>query len=194
MLDYPAAQCIYLWRRGWVTAHINTVGIGEDTATMIPALLGPGCNGLMISDHAEQGYCWMKRSISGQGLAIDLLGKMKDEILRHMLVRSSTSKPLQALNISKRKAMPLKRGLDKTRRHRHPSNHHRRIAALADAEPPHLREMGTIGGNICQDIRCWLYSIRTGFPAFKRVAAVLTGGSLSAGASERKEYVGRAPQ
>ena len=22
---------------------------------------------------------------------------------------------------------------------------------------PHLREMGTIGGNICQDIRCWYY-------------------------------------
>jgi xanthine dehydrogenase YagS FAD-binding subunit len=33
--------------------------------------------------------------------------------------------------------------------------------ALAEAArrtaSPHLREMGTIGGNICQDIRCWYY-------------------------------------
>lgn len=33
--------------------------------------------------------------------------------------------------------------------------------ALAEAArktaSPHLREMGTIGGNICQDIRCWFY-------------------------------------
>jgi xanthine dehydrogenase YagS FAD-binding subunit len=34
-------------------------------------------------------------------------------------------------------------------------------AALAEAAgrcaSPHLREMGTLGGNICQDIRCWYY-------------------------------------
>jgi len=29
--------------------------------------------------------------------------------------------------------------------------------AAARAASPHLREMGTIGGNICQDIRCWYY-------------------------------------
>ncbi len=33
--------------------------------------------------------------------------------------------------------------------------------ALAEAAhrtaSPHLREMGTIGGNLCQDIRCWYY-------------------------------------
>lgn len=36
-----------------------------------------------------------------------------------------------------------------------------RYAALAGAAgrcaSPHLREMGTLGGNICQDIRCWYY-------------------------------------
>jgi xanthine dehydrogenase YagS FAD-binding subunit len=36
-----------------------------------------------------------------------------------------------------------------------------RYAALAEAAgrtaSPHLREMGTLGGNICQDIRCWYY-------------------------------------
>jgi xanthine dehydrogenase YagS FAD-binding subunit len=34
-------------------------------------------------------------------------------------------------------------------------------AALAQAASrtasPHLREMGTLGGNLCQDIRCWYY-------------------------------------
>jgi len=36
-----------------------------------------------------------------------------------------------------------------------------KYTALAEAArrtaSPHLREMGTIGGNICQDIRCWYY-------------------------------------
>jgi len=36
-----------------------------------------------------------------------------------------------------------------------------RYAALAEAAgrcaSPHLREMGTLAGNICQDIRCWYY-------------------------------------
>ncbi|MCG6878579.1 MAG: FAD binding domain-containing protein [Deltaproteobacteria bacterium] len=36
-----------------------------------------------------------------------------------------------------------------------------RYSALSEAArrtaSPHLREMGTIGGNICQDIRCWYY-------------------------------------
>jgi xanthine dehydrogenase YagS FAD-binding subunit len=36
-----------------------------------------------------------------------------------------------------------------------------KFQALAEAArrtaSPHLREMGTIGGNICQDIRCWYY-------------------------------------
>lgn len=37
----------------------------------------------------------------------------------------------------------------------------RKCHALAEAArktaSPHLREMGTIGGNLCQDIRCWFY-------------------------------------
>ena len=37
----------------------------------------------------------------------------------------------------------------------------RKYFALAEAArrcaSPHLREMGTIGGNLCQDIRCWFY-------------------------------------
>ena len=29
--------------------------------------------------------------------------------------------------------------------------------AAARTASPHLREMGTLGGNLCQDIRCWYY-------------------------------------
>ena len=38
---------------------------------------------------------------------------------------------------------------------------HSKYKALAEAAhrtaSPHIREMGTLGGNICQDIRCWYY-------------------------------------
>jgi len=40
MLDYPGAKCVYL-ETGMGHGPYGSVGIGEDTATMIPALLGP---------------------------------------------------------------------------------------------------------------------------------------------------------
>lgn len=45
--------------------------------------------------------------------------------------------------------------------------------ALAEAAhrtaSPHLREMGTIGGNISQDIRCWYYRLRNNrFPCLRK--------------------------
>jgi xanthine dehydrogenase YagS FAD-binding subunit len=48
-----------------------------------------------------------------------------------------------------------------------------RYAALAEAAgrtaSPHLREMGTLGGNICQDIRCWYYrSPDNRFPCLRK--------------------------
>ncbi|MBN2321333.1 MAG: FAD binding domain-containing protein [Acidobacteria bacterium] len=92
----------------------------------------------------------------------DLLGKMKDEILPRY--------PEALINI---KTIP---GLDAVREEKG----HLRIGALATLEDiadnpmiqsrypalaqaagrtasPHLRAMGTIGGNLCQDIRCWYY-------------------------------------
>jgi xanthine dehydrogenase YagS FAD-binding subunit len=92
----------------------------------------------------------------------DLLGKMKDEILH--------TYPEALINI---KSIP---GLDGvairgdgftigalTRLADIAENHTiiERYPALAEAArrtaSTHLREMGTIGGNICQDIRCWYY-------------------------------------
>ena len=48
-----------------------------------------------------------------------------------------------------------------------------RYPALAEAArrtaSPHLRAMGTIGGNICQDIRCWYYrNANNRFPCMRK--------------------------
>jgi xanthine dehydrogenase YagS FAD-binding subunit len=48
-----------------------------------------------------------------------------------------------------------------------------KYAALAEAAgrtaSPHLREMGTLGGNLCQDIRCWYYrSPNNRFPCLRK--------------------------
>ena len=47
------------------------------------------------------------------------------------------------------------------------------LTALAEAAgrtaSPHLRAMGTIGGNICQDIRCWYYrNANNRFPCMRK--------------------------
>ncbi|MCF8129166.1 MAG: FAD binding domain-containing protein [Deltaproteobacteria bacterium] len=92
----------------------------------------------------------------------DILGKMKDRIL--------PTYPEALINI---KTIP---GLDEIREENgflkvgplailediaHNATIKSRYSALAEAArrtaSPHLREMGTIGGNICQDIRCWYY-------------------------------------
>jgi xanthine dehydrogenase molybdenum-binding subunit len=40
MLDYPPSKCIYI-ETGLGHGPYGACGVGEDTATMIPALLGP---------------------------------------------------------------------------------------------------------------------------------------------------------
>jgi len=92
----------------------------------------------------------------------DILGKMKDRIL--------PTYPEALINI---KTIP---GLDEIREENgflkvgplailediaHHATVRSRYFALSEAArrtaSPHLREMGTLGGNICQDIRCWYY-------------------------------------
>jgi xanthine dehydrogenase YagS FAD-binding subunit len=92
----------------------------------------------------------------------DILGKMKDSILPAYPEALINIKTIQGLSDIKEKGGTLNIGA---------------LALLADiaADPvikskyaalaqaagrtasPHLRNMGTIGGNICQDIRCWYY-------------------------------------
>ena len=92
----------------------------------------------------------------------DLLGKMKDEILPRYPEAVINIKTIPGLEFIKEEGDvlrigPLARlediGTDSTIREKY--------TALAEAAErtasPHIREMGTIGGNLCQDIRCWYY-------------------------------------
>jgi len=92
----------------------------------------------------------------------DILGKMKDEILPKYPEALINIKTIPGLEFLKEEAGVLRIGplvrledLAKEPRIRE------KYAALAQAASrtasPHLREMGTLGGNLCQDIRCWYY-------------------------------------
>jgi xanthine dehydrogenase YagS FAD-binding subunit len=92
----------------------------------------------------------------------DIVGKMKDQILPaypEALVNLKTIPNLDSIRdeggMLKVGAMAILEDIA-----HHPLVRER-YAALAEAAgrcaSPHLREMGTLGGNICQDIRCWYY-------------------------------------
>jgi len=92
----------------------------------------------------------------------DILGKMKDEILPQYPEALINIKTIPGLEFLKEEAGVLRVGaltpLEDIARE--PLIRHK-YAALAQAAgrtaSPHLREMGTLGGNLCQDIRCWYY-------------------------------------
>jgi len=92
----------------------------------------------------------------------DLIGQMKDEILPEYPEVIVNIKTIPGLNYIKEEDNVLKIGAltilediakDKTVKSKY--------AALAEAArkvaSPHIREMGTIAGNICQSNRCWYY-------------------------------------
>jgi xanthine dehydrogenase YagS FAD-binding subunit len=92
----------------------------------------------------------------------DLLGKMKDEILPRYPEALVNIKTIAGLDYIRRDGNGLSIG-SLTRLEDIATNDVVRseYPALAEAArrtaSTHLREMGTIGGNICQDIRCWYY-------------------------------------
>jgi xanthine dehydrogenase YagS FAD-binding subunit len=92
----------------------------------------------------------------------DMVGKMKDQILPtypEALVNLKTIPGMDAIReeggLLKVGAMAILEDIA-----HHPIVRER-YAALAEAAgrcaSPHLREMGTLAGNLCQDIRCWYY-------------------------------------
>ena len=92
----------------------------------------------------------------------DLLGKMKDRILPRYPEAVVNIKTIPGLDAIKEEGGILKIGpLAILEDIAHNPIVKSKYAALAEAArrtaSPHLREMGTIGGNICQDIRCWYY-------------------------------------
>ncbi len=92
----------------------------------------------------------------------DILGKMKDEILPKYPEALINIKTIAGLDFLKEEAGVLRIGtLARLEDIAKEPLIREKYTALAQAASktasPHLREMGTIGGNLCQDIRCWYY-------------------------------------
>ena len=92
----------------------------------------------------------------------DLLGKMKDAILPRYPEALIDIKSIPGLDFLKEERGVLRIGaLTRLEDIGKEPLIREKYAALAQAAgrtaSPHLREMGTIAGNLCQDIRCWYY-------------------------------------
>jgi xanthine dehydrogenase YagS FAD-binding subunit len=92
----------------------------------------------------------------------DLLGIMKDEILPHYPEALINIKTISGFDYIREEEEWLRIGALTTLEDIAIDPHVKDLfPALAQASrraaSPHLRAMGTLGGNLCQDIRCWYY-------------------------------------
>jgi len=92
----------------------------------------------------------------------DLLGVMKDEILPEYPEAIVNIKTIQGMDFIDEDEGVLKIGaLTRLQDIAESAVVQQNFFALAESArktgSTHIREMGTIGGNICQDIRCWYY-------------------------------------
>jgi xanthine dehydrogenase YagS FAD-binding subunit len=92
----------------------------------------------------------------------DLLGKMKDRILPNYPEALVNLKTIPGLDFIKEEKGMLRIGaLTRLEDVATSETIKESCPALTEAAhrtaSPHLREMGTISGNLCQDIRCWYY-------------------------------------
>ena len=92
----------------------------------------------------------------------DILGKMKDRILPDYPEALINLKTIPGLDAIQEEEDILRIGplaiLEDIAHHKTVKTRYGALAGAARrTASPHLREMGTIGGNICQDIRCWYY-------------------------------------
>jgi xanthine dehydrogenase YagS FAD-binding subunit len=104
----------------------------------------------------------------------DILGKMKDDILPNYPEALINIKTIQDLNIIRESDGILRIGalatLDNIADHPRIQSAYTTLAqAAARTASPHIRAMGTIGGNICQDVRCWYYrNPKNRFPCLRK--------------------------
>jgi len=104
----------------------------------------------------------------------DILGKMKDRILPGYPEALINLKTIPGLNnISEEENVlsigPLAILEDIAHNETVKTNYGALAEAARRTASPHLREMGTIGGNICQDIRCWYYrNSENRFPCLRK--------------------------
>ena len=92
----------------------------------------------------------------------DLLGKLKDEILPRYPEALVNIKNIRGMDYIREDKGGLRIGaltrLEDIAVHPVVKQRFKVLAQAAGrAASPHLREMGTLAGNICQDIRCWYY-------------------------------------
>jgi xanthine dehydrogenase YagS FAD-binding subunit len=92
----------------------------------------------------------------------DLIGKMKDEILPNYPEALINIKTIPGLEFLKKEDGLLRIGTltrleDIGKEPLIGDKYSALTQAASRTASPHLREMGTIGGNLCQDIRCWYY-------------------------------------
>jgi xanthine dehydrogenase YagS FAD-binding subunit len=104
----------------------------------------------------------------------DLLGKLKDEIMPSYPEAVVNLKTIPGLDFIRQEGSVLKIGaLTRLADIVTDPIIQSKYAALAEAAgrtaSTHLREMGTLGGNLCQDIRCWYYrSPNNRFPCLRK--------------------------
>ncbi|MEJ2110330.1 MAG: FAD binding domain-containing protein [Acidobacteriota bacterium] len=104
----------------------------------------------------------------------DLLGKMKDEILPRYPEALINIKTIPGLDAIRKENGVLRIGalatLDDIAGDERIQRDYRALAeAAARTASPHLRAMGTLGGNLCQDIRCWYYrNPQNRFPCLRK--------------------------
>jgi xanthine dehydrogenase YagS FAD-binding subunit len=104
----------------------------------------------------------------------DLLGKLKDEIMPKYPEALVNIKNISGLEYIRENNGMLKIGaltrLEDIAIHAVVKQRFGVLAQAAGrAASPHLREMGTLAGNICQDIRCWYYrSPNNRFPCLRK--------------------------
>jgi len=125
----------------------------------------------------DEAVSWLRRyGLKANVIAggTDLLGKLKDEILPTYPEAIINIKTVPGLDFIQEQNGFLKIGAV-TRLHdiAVDSAVKKRCPALAmaahRAASPNIRQMGTIGGNICQDIRCWYYrSPQNRFPCLRK--------------------------
>ncbi len=104
----------------------------------------------------------------------DMLGKMKDEILPSYPEALVNIKRIPGLDVVAVDEEVTRIGalvrLDEVAGHPAIRETYPALArAAARCASPHLRAMGTVGGNICQDIRCWYYrNPQNRFPCLRK--------------------------
>jgi len=121
----------------------------------------------------------------------DLLGTLKDNILPEYPETVINIKTIPNLNYIKEDGAGLKIGaltkLENIARSPVVREKYTILAESAEAvATPHIRAMGTLGGNLCQDVRCWYY--RYPHQIGGRIECYLKGGKECYALTRENQY------